>query len=548
MGSNIRPEHDWWKSLSRDKDQASWLFNTIQRSANSPSVHDFTAPRFPQPLPGQKFSNTKRSSEFTRIERQSREIPFHTAPRTQLKSSRNKRGTFSRGTRRELTRPSTTMGPYSIMDPEDLAFDETCGIVWSNAPLVSHSDASIRKATPGPGKYGVPDERLCTSTSKRPVSLSMSRGKKPLTPLDWVIKRAKNLPSPHSYNLPPPPKIHGGKLQDVVPTYLDHIIRRSKTEPGPFEYNVDQKIDKGRRFGKTNTLNWAEKAIRDSRRTPSVHQYSFPSSIRTNLGTPFRVRDDGTGAFDRIISTASQLPSCYDYSPNFNQGRPKSTHIRGPGQAMTTAKRVTDVDILIKARSATPGPRRVPRVNRKGAALLAVCGPPFLRNPRDLNDELMRKEAKKPGPTTYDVVDDDDYFRQKNYGGAWGTAKKMNLFDAQVKLENKQNFLSSSVKKKRRRKRLLQIKKERYRSLPKRGQKISVSCRCMGQTVRGIKIKAGLKENMLLELLKSKMMPKVKTFVSSDVFDTFVLVKPYKLLENTSLEIAPPPMYNYSVD
>ena len=551
MPKKVRSEHDWWKSISRQKDEAGHLHNTIQHSKAHPSVHDFDFPRFPQTLPGQKFSSTLRAStsEFTLIEKRSKDIPFHTAPRTQLKSSMNQRGTFSRGGRRNLSRPQTTMGPYSIMDPSDMAFDETIGIICSNAPLQHHSDEAVRKGTPGPGRYGIPDERLCTSTSKRPVSLSMSKGKKPFTPIDWIIKRAKDAPSAHSYDQPLPPKIHGGKLQNVVPTYLDHMIRRSKTEPGPFEYSIDQKIDKGRRFNTSNTLNWAEQAIRKSRFTPSVHEYADAavSYLQTNIGAPFPIkgRDDGTGAFDALVKTASDLPSCCSYTPINMNSRPTSTHIRGIGQAMTMAPRITDVDILMKTRAATPGPRGAPNTNRKGDVVRCHDrGPPFLKTKRDLNDSLMLRESRKPGPTSYDVTDDDDYFRQKNYGGAFNRTKKSNPFDDKTRLENKINFLNypstSKKSKRRRRKKMNEIKKMHSKQRPKRYTKISISCRCMGQNIYGIKVNGGIKEAALLLLLKQKMHSKVKNFVSKENYDRFVLVEPYTLLNNTSLEIAPP--------
>ena len=59
----------------------------------------------------------------------------------------------------------------------------------------------------------------------------------------------------------------------------------------------------------------------------------------------------------------------------------------------------------------------------------------------------------------------------------------------------------------------------------------------MGQSVHGIKIKSGMNENDLLILLKRKMKPKVKSFVTS--LGSFQIVKPYVLLNNTSIEIAP---------
>ena len=75
---------------------------------------------------------------------------------------------------------------------------------------------------------------------------------------------------------------------------------------------------------------------------------------------------------------------------------------------------------------------------------------------------------------------------------------------------------------------------------PKRYTKISISCRCMGQNIYGIKVNGGIKEAALLLLLKQKMHSKVKNFVSKENYDRFVLVEPYTLLNNTSLEIAPP--------
>ena len=535
-------EHDWWKSNGRFMD------DTIKRAANSPSVHTFTAPRFPGTLPGQKFSSTGRAStsEFTRIERQSSLIPFHTAKPTQLKSSKNQKTSLSLGKRIALSRPQTTMGPYTIMDPHDIQFDETKGIVWSNAPLVSHSDEAVGRNTPGP-RYKIVDDRLTTSTSKRPVSLSMSRGKKPPTPLDWVIKRAKESPvSPFSYDPPPPTKIKGaGKFQSVIPTYLDHAIRRSKTEPGPFSYKIKRnQFKQGRRFGKTNTMNWAESAIRKSRKTPSVHDYNDPTSyLRLHLGTSFRKRDDGSGAFDAILKTASSIPSCCAYSPVDTTQRPTSTHIRGPGQAMTMGKRITDVDILIKHRSQTPGPRKSSRLDRKGLPLLHPQGPPFITQPRDLNDTLMRVERLKPGPCTYEITDDDDYFRQKMYGGSFcGGPKRSNPFDDKVKNENKVSFCPMSKKEIQLKNQTLRMKKRTMKrrtrkSKPlKRNQMISISCRCMGQLIHGIKVKAGIKEAELLQLVKTK---KKFQFVGASL-QRYVFVQPFVLLDNTSVEIQIP--------
>ena len=537
-------EHDWWKTNGRFMD------DTIKRAANTPSVHAFKAPRFPQPMPGQKFSSTGRAStsEFTRIERRARLIPFHTAPPTQLKRSKNRKTTISRGVRRALSRPQTVVGPYTIMDPEDIAFDETKGIIWSEAPLVSHSDEAVRKGTPGPGHYKLVNDRLTCSTSKRPVSLSMSRGKKPPTPLDWVIKRAKESPvSPFSYDPPKRPKIKGaGKFQSVVPTYLDHTIRRSKTGPGPFTYNIKRnRFGKGRRFGKTNTMNWAESAIRQSRFTPSVHDYADPTSyMRTHLGTSFRKRDDGSGAFDEILLTASSIPSCCDYTPVDATRRPRSTHIRGPGQAMTMAKRITDVDLLIKTRSKTPGPRKASLMNRKGTPLLVVKGPRFREQARDLNDSLMKKQALLPGPCSYELTDDDDYFRMKISGtGFHGGSKKSNPFDDQVRLENKRNFIPMNDKEKQNFRMTKKLKKITARNRMKRvgpakkGKNMKISCKCMGQLMHGIKITGGIKEHDLLDVLKKKLHNKLKGYITS--LDSFVLKQPYILLNNTTLELIP---------
>ena len=83
------------------------------------------------------------------------------------------------------------------------------------------------------------------------------------------------------------------------------------------------------------------------------------------------------------------------------------------------------------------------------------------------------------------------------------------------------------------------VAKNRAKGIQKiqRNKKIQISCRCMGQSVHGIKIKSGMNENDLLILLKRKMKPKVKSFVTS--LGSFQIVKPYVLLNNTSIEIAP---------
>ena len=577
-------------SLSRDKDKASWLNRTISRAASSPSVHTVVAPRFPQPIPGQKFSSTKRTStsEFTLIEKRSRAIPFHCRAATSLKSSINRSGTFSRGGRRELSTPTTDFGPLTIMDPEDIQFDETVGIMWSNAPLVTHSDALIQRGTPGPGAYRIIDDRLHTSSSKRPISLSMSKGKKPPTPIDWIIHRSKETPSAHSYDQQKQPKIHGGKIIERVPTYLDHTIRRAKEEPGPFDYNIDCKSHgaTGMRFGTTSTLNWAEQAIRNSRFTPSTHTYSDkPSCMKTTLGTPFRRRDDGSGAFDQVIRAATAAPSCCDYSPDPFLNAPTSKHIRGPGQPMTTAKRITDVDLLLKVTSSTPGPRKAPMMNCSGISLLQVQGPPFLKEPRDLNDKLMKRESQTPGPTSYGLTDDDDYMRKKVYGNGFSnnTSKKKFFIDEKIKLQNHTNFLSFHLldtNEEKKRKRLLKRKEKRNEKNQKeieqekhmkknkkkdtrrssggtgrgatakkqnssrggggrggsRSGWIRISCRCMGNTVSGIKVNKCWSEEKLLSLLKNKIQTKVKSIIS---LDSFVLLRPFALLDNTSIELGP---------
>ena len=551
-------DHAWWRSISRDKDQASWLNDTIRRAGTSPSPHEHAPMRYPAigRRGGGRFPGTKRRTEFDDIERRAARTPFHVRSRTQLHAERlgrraktrsgRVRETFSRARKKydpSAPRPATDAGPTYVMDPDDIAFDETVGIVWSDSNYM-RPFVLDRSDTPGPSQYPVVDERAVSSRSKSVTALSMARGKKPPTPLDWAIKRAKEKPSPQSYNPPPRPKVHGGKLQRRVPTYLDHAIRRSRSQPGPFSYAVHSVSTLNKRTTNLNTAelpNWCENLMKAGRKTPSVHSYENNPSSLSQRTTNMKSAALPTW-IDEIHRRACQTPSSqsYDVKPAA-QKNATSVH-------MAMAPRVTDVDLKSQRAAAIPGPGKSlgPCDHRgKRIAVNIQDYAPFSNVPRDLNDTLVERESKLPGPSSYEtfnggcgkVYQTCSKAMQKGGGGrrthtgTWNKSRRVThqeetedlcrmraagivIEDPAAEQERQKQAWRQRQKRKKRRqqqKALQHEARERKATVFKRGEKVAVTvqCRALGQKI-GLTITMPCSAEEIQERARKRLQEKSK--------------------------------------
>jgi hypothetical protein len=350
------------------------------------------------------------------------------------------------------------------------------------------------------------------------TALSMARGKKPPTPLDWAIKRAKEKPSPFSYDPPKRPKIHGGKVQRRVPTYLDHAMRRSRSQPGPFTYSAHSVSTLNKRTTNLNTAelpNWCEHLMKSGRKTPSVHSYdNNPSSLS------MRTTNMKSAALptwiDDIHRRACQTPSSQSYHVK-SAAKKNSTSVH-----MAMAPRITDADLKSHRAAAIPGPgKRLGPCNHRGKRIAVDIEDyaPFSAVPRDLNDTLVERESKLPGPSSYDtfnggcgkVYQTCSKAMQKGGGGrrshtgTWNKSRRVThqeetedscrmrapgkaVDDPAAERERQKRAWQQRQQEKRRRQQLKALQhevRERQATVFKRGEKVAVTvqCQALGQKV-----------------------------------------------------------------
>ena len=87
---------------------------------------------------------------------------------------------------------------------------------------------NAKKDVPGPGLYDISNDSRLKPSSGGAFNLS-----KPMSELDWAIKRAKSQPGVGAYGVPELPKKDGVKFQASSPaSELDIIFKTAGNSPG----------------------------------------------------------------------------------------------------------------------------------------------------------------------------------------------------------------------------------------------------------------------------------------------------------------------------
>ena len=143
----------------------------------------------------------------------------------------------------------------------------------------------MSRPTTAPSAFGVQWQ----STLKSPASVKFPRGRSK-SQLEWIIYRAKQLPSPNEYNLGTTiGKMKTGKIGTSRPkTHIEIIESRSRQVPAPDYYQRPKTVDplklKGVRFSNSFPKNYIEWTEYYAKQLPGPAEYRLPTP-KTSGGT-----------------------------------------------------------------------------------------------------------------------------------------------------------------------------------------------------------------------------------------------------------------------